>query len=166
MIDLARSVPVLLVSPLSPCLLSLSSPAALLSPRSLGPCAPCAWIWVWSCLVFGFSRRFLQNQKIPRENQKYQRKPKKTNKTLGKTKQTKFLKVSDPPLDMGLFFLFFWFSRRFLQNQKILRENQKYQRKPKKTKKTLGKTTKKHSSEKPLPQVLRAGFGSKNPSPL
>ena len=74
---LARSVPVLLVSPLSPCLLSLSSPAALLSPRSLGPCAPCVWIWVWSCLFFWFSRRFLENQKNLRENQKYKRKPKK-----------------------------------------------------------------------------------------
>ena len=84
---LARSVPVLLVSPLSPCLLSLSSPAALLSPRSLGPCAPCVWIWVWSCLVVWFSRRFLENKKNLRENQHYQRKPKKTNKTFGKTQQ-------------------------------------------------------------------------------
>ena len=51
---------------------------------------------------FGFclsSRRFLERKQHIRENQKYQRKP---NKNFGKTKKTKFLKVSDPPLDMGL----------------------------------------------------------------
>ena len=71
------------------------------------------------------------------------RKPKKTfGKTInikkrnekqnsGKpTTKTVCLKVSDPPLDMGLFCLVVWFSRRFLENQTNIRENQKYQRKP------------------------------------
>ena len=92
-------------------------------------------------LFFWFSRRFLENPKSLRENQKYKRKPKKI-KTFGKTKTTKFLKVSDPPLDMGLFFLFLLvFPEGFYKaqttfdktqhtkenqrNQKSLRENQK-----------------------------------------
>ena len=51
------------LSPLSPSLLSLSSPAALLSPRSLGPCAPCVWIWV--CLFcFWFSRAFVSRSRF------------------------------------------------------------------------------------------------------
>ena len=37
-----------------------------------------------------------------------------------KQQQTKFLKVSDPPLDMGLVLFVFLFSRRFLENQKEL----------------------------------------------
>ena len=133
---------------------------------------------VW---YFWFSRRFLDNQQNLRENQQYQRNPKNTkqsfgkttqtkcskvsdppldmglvmfgclvfpkvfrqpnkpsgkpniqNKTketkqsFGKTKQTQFLKVSDPPLDLGLVLFFVGgFSRRFLDNQKNLRENQK-----------------------------------------
>ena len=81
------------------------------------------FLFVW------FSRRFLQNQQIIRENQKYKRKAQKTKQALGKTKQPKFLKVSDSPLDMGLVFLVVWFSRRFLQNQQIIRENQQYKHK-------------------------------------
>ena len=38
---------------------------------------------------------------------------------------------------MGLFFCFCWFSRRFLENQKNLRENQQYKRQPKQTKQKL-----------------------------
>ena len=77
-----------------------------------------------------------------RENQKYQRKPKTTKNTFGKTKKTKFLKVSDPPLDMGLvLFGFLVFPKVFRkpkkpsgkpkipkktkENQKYFRENQK-----------------------------------------
>ena len=150
---------------------------------------------VW---LFRFSRRFLENQKTLRENHIYQRKPKNTNQSFGKCKQTKFLQVSDAPLDMGLVLLvflvfpksfrkptkpsgkpqipkktkenqnklrenqhnkvfegfrptlgygfglvwLFWFSRRFLDNPKNLRENRTYQRKPKKTKQRLEKTKK------------------------
>ena len=86
-----------------------------------------------------------RNQKNHRENQKYKRKPKKTKQALGKTqKKTKFLKVSDPPLDMGLFFVFLVIPKVFTK-QNSFRENQKYKRKPKKTKKALGKTQKKQS---------------------
>jgi len=52
-------------------------------------------------------------------------KTKENQKTFGKTKKPKFLKVSDPPLDLGLVFLVFWFSRRFFWFSKNLRENQK-----------------------------------------
>ena len=48
----------------------------------------------------------LENKKVLRENQTYKIKPK--NKNIRNNKQTKFLKVSDSPLDMG-FFLFFCF---------------------------------------------------------
>ena len=67
------------------------------------------WICCFLFVVFFvFSLRFLQNQKIIRENQTYQRKPKKTTKThQEKPKTTKFVNVSDPPLDMGLLLLFF-----------------------------------------------------------
>ena len=75
-------------------------------------------------MFFWFSRRFLEHQQNLRENQKYQSKPKNTQQTFGKTKKHIFLKVSDPPLDMDLFLLFFWFSRRFLQNKQNIRENQ------------------------------------------
>ena len=51
-----------------------------------------------------------------------------------------FLRVSASPLDMFLFFLFFWFSRRFLQNQQILRENQTIKENQRKQNKTLGTT--------------------------
>ena len=72
--------------------------------------------------VFWFSRRFLENQKNLRESHNYKRQPKTTKQTFGKTKTTNCLKVSDPPLDMGLFvFLLFllgfpgscfWFCKR------------------------------------------------------
>ena len=78
--------------------------------------------------ISGVPKGFLQNQKIIRENHKYKRNPKKTKKDFGKTKKTKLLKVSDPPLDMCLF-VFVWLSLKFLQNQKNIRENQKYQKK-------------------------------------
>ena len=83
--------------------------------------------------------KVFENPKNIWENQNYQRKPKKPS---GKQKQTKFLKVSDPPLDMGLSLLFCWCSLKFLENKKHIRENQTYQRKPKKTQTTLGKTKK------------------------
>ena len=93
-------------------------------------------------MFFGFSLRFLENQKNIRENQKYKRKPKNTQKTFGTTKLTNCLKVADPPLDMGLLFFVVWFSesRRFLENKNNFRENQTYKRKPTKTKTTFGKT--------------------------
>ena len=65
-----------------------------------------------------FPKVFLEHQQHLRENKQYKRTPKKTKQTFGNTKQTKFLKVSDLPLDMGLFlFVVCWFSRRFLENQ-------------------------------------------------
>ena len=44
--------------------------------------------------------KVFRKQKKHQENQTYKRKPKKTKKNFGKTKKTKFLKVSDPPLDI------------------------------------------------------------------
>ena len=78
-----------------------------------------------------------ENQKNLRENQKYQRQPKKTITTLGKTKQ-KVVKSFRLTLGYGFVFCFVGFPEGFLQNQQNLRENQKYTRKPKKTPKTLG----------------------------
>ena len=79
----------------------------------------------FSLLVF--PKVLNKTTKKPSENHKYQR---KQNKTLGNTKKTKFLKVSDPPLDM-LFFCFheccfvfavfpkvFWFSKNLRENNK------------------------------------------------
>ena len=94
------------------------------------------------CLFFWFCRRFLENQTNIRENQKYQRKPTTTKLIFGKTKQPKFLKVSDPPLDMGLvLFVFLVFPKVFTkptnpsrkpkiqkktkENQTNIRNNQK-----------------------------------------
>ena len=91
---------------------------------------------------FGFPEGFLQNQQILRESQTYKIKPKNTKTTLGNTKNNKVFKRFRPTLGY-VFFFCVWFSRRFLQNQQILRENQQYQRKPKNTNKTLG-TTNKH----------------------
>ena len=81
---------------------------------------------LWYCW---FSRSFFWFSKNHRENQKYQRQPQKAKKTFGKTKQPKFLKVSDPPLDIGLvLFVFFWFSLRFLENQKTFGKTKKPKR--------------------------------------
>ena len=71
----------------------------------------------------------------------------KDNQTnFGKSQKTKLLKVSGPPLDMGLVCLVVWFPRRFLQNQKNFRENQRYQRKQKKTTNIFGKTNQKNQT--------------------
>ena len=80
------------------------------------------WIWVCFFCLFVFPEGLKKNNKNLRENQKYKRKPKKPKKTkttFGKTQKNKFLKVSDPPLDMGLFLLFVWFPRRFSKNHKL-----------------------------------------------
>ena len=55
-------------------------------------------------VLFGFSvfPKVFRKPKKPSGKSKNQGKQKKTNNTFGKTKKTKFLKVSDPPLDMGL----------------------------------------------------------------
>ena len=96
------------------------------------------FLFVW------FPRRFSKNNKNLRENQKYKRKPKKPQKHFREnTKTTQFLKVSDPPLDMGLFFLLFLVSPEIFTKPKLLRKPQntkENQRKPQKTPKTLGKT--------------------------
>ena len=54
------------------------------------------------------NKKSFEKTKNTKENQTYQRKPKipkQTKKTLGKTTTTKFLKVSDSPLDMISFFV-------------------------------------------------------------
>ena len=94
--------------------------------------------WVWSCLFVWFSRMFLQNQTKVRENQKYKRKPKNTKTSSGKTEKHKVFKCFRPTLGYGfVVFCFLCVSRRFLQNQTILRENQNI-----KENKTFGKTVK------------------------
>ena len=60
-----------------------------------------------------------------------QRTPTKKQTTLGKTNNTKFLKVSDSPLDMGLFFVC------FLVFPKVFTKPTNYSRKPQ-----IPKTTK------------------------
>ena len=66
-------------------------------------------------LFFGFPERVLENKKTTfgktKHTKEHQRQPKEPS---GKPTKTKFLKVSDPPLDM----YFFWFSRTFLENKK------------------------------------------------
>ena len=82
------------------------------------------------CFFVWFSRRFLENKKHFRENQTYQRTPKKTKHFLGKTKHTKVFKGFRPTLGYVLFFLFFFV---FLVFPKVFRKN------------TFGKT--KHTKE-------------------
>ena len=77
------------------------------------------------CLLFGVFPKVFRKPKNIRENQKYKRKPKKTKKPSGKTKTTKFSKVSDPPLDMGLFVFVCVFSRRFKKEKKKLSRKSK-----------------------------------------
>ena len=84
--------------------------------------------WILVCF-FGFPEGFYRTKKNLRENQKYKRQPKKTKKTSGKTKKTKSLKVSDPPLDIGLFV--------FLVAPKVFTKPKKLSGKPK-----IQKTTK------------------------
>ena len=93
------------------------------------------------CFVFLVSPKVFRKPTNIRENLTYKRKPKKTNKPFGKTKKTKFLKVSDPPLDMVVFF-----PRRFLEPKQTLektKHTKERQRKPNNTKNTFGKTNKK-----------------------
>ena len=82
-------------------------------------------------VVLGFPEGFYNTQKAFEKTKENQRKPKKTPNTLGKTNKTKFLKVSDPPLDMVLFFeVFLKVFRK--SKQKLLRKSKI----PKKTKET------------------------------
>ena len=85
-------------------------------------------------VVFYFPESFLQNKQIPRENQNYQRKPKKTKQTLGKTKTTKCLRVSASPLDMFFVCVFVGFPYGFYKTNKSIEKTtntKEYQRKPK-----------------------------------
>ena len=77
------------------------------------------FVFVW------FSRGFLENQKNLRENQTYQRRPKKTKQTWGKPTNT-VVKGFRPTLGYGFVFCVLLFSRGFLEKQKNLRENQTY----------------------------------------
>ena len=103
---------------------------------------------------FGFfvllvSPKVFTKPKNPSRKPKIPKKTKENQKTLGKNKKTKCLKVSDPPLDMGLFFLFFvfslmfvWLSFVFLVFSKVFWFCKKPSGKPKKTKENQQK--KKH----------------------
>ena len=79
------------------------------------------WIWVWSCLVFWFSLRFL-------ENQKKTGKPKKTNKTKpiskgGSETFENFACLVFPKVCL-VFFGFLWYvwcSRSFFKVVSMLR---------------------------------------------
>ena len=103
------------------------------------------WILVWSCFVFGFPEVFFgflktlgktKHTKETKRKQKPSGKPqihKKTNKNqtnLRENQTTKFLKVSDPPLDMGLVLF------GLLVVPKVFRKPKKKSGKPKIQKKT------------------------------
>ena len=66
--------------------------------KGFGPTLGYGFVFVCVCW---FSRRFLKHTTNLREHQRYNRKPKKTNKHLRENKtKTMCLKSSDPPLDM------------------------------------------------------------------
>ena len=79
-------------------------------------------MWVWFFVFFGFpegvykTKQTFEKTKNTKENQKT---------LLEIKKKTTLLKVSDPRLDVGLFFLFFWLSLMFCWFCKNLRENRK-----------------------------------------
>ena len=88
--------------------------------------------------VFLVFPKVFTKPKNPSRKPKIPKKTKENQKTLGKTKKTKFLKVSDPPLDMVCFFVFLVFPKVFTKPKNPSRKPKI----PKKTKKTLGKTKK------------------------
>ena len=121
------------------------------------PCAPCVWIWVWSCLVFWFSRWFLENQKNLRENQKYKRKPKKTNKNIRNNQNKQVFKGFRPTLGYGfVFFVCLVFPKVFTKPKNHSRKPKK-QRKPKKTNKNL-RENQKNKVFKSFRPTLGSGF--------
>ena len=79
--------------------------------------------------LFVFPKAFRKPKTPSRKPKIPSGKPKKTKTTFGKTKQTKCLKVSCPPL------VLFGFPEGFLQNQQNIRENHKYLRETKENKK-------------------------------
>ena len=86
--------------------------------------------FVCFCFVC-FPEGFYKTKKHSRKPKILKKTKEHTTKPLGKYKKNnKFLKVSNPPLDMGLFLLFCWFSRRFLQNQKNIRASRRFQTHP------------------------------------
>ena len=89
-------------------------------------------------LFLWFSRRFLPKQTNLRENRKYQRKPKKTNKHLRENQKNKVVKGFIPTLGYGFGVLFFGFPEGFYQTKNTFEKTKI----PKKTKTTLGKTKK------------------------
>ena len=70
----------------------------------------CFFCFCFFCFPEGFSKTKTTFGK-PKDTKENQRKPKKPSPN----QKTKLLKVSDPPLDMDLFFLFVRFSRRFFR---------------------------------------------------
>ena len=86
--------------------------------------------------LFWFSRRFLDNQQNLWEHQQYQRKPKKTKHTFGKTNKRNVQGFQTHPWIWVWLFVFVWFSRRFLENKKTFwktnntNENQRTPNKP------------------------------------
>ena len=95
--------------------------------------------FVFFCFV-GFPEGFYKTKKTF-EKIKHTKENHRTQKeNIRENKNNKVVQGFRPTLGYVFFFVC-WFSRRFLQNQKKLRENQKYQRKPQKNKKQVWKTT-------------------------
>ena len=95
--------------------------------------------WIWVCLFFGFSRRFLENQQNIRENQKYKRKPQKTKTSIRENQNNQIVKGFRPTL--GYVFFPMVFPKVFQKTKQTLCKTKNTKENQRKQKQTFGKTT-------------------------